>query len=130
MNVCIPRLKVTEMRIKWKWFYHNVNYCVWYINVIFQKKVFCPLRVNRWFMHSPLLLKNHSFFYYSFIHMCIHCLGHFSLLPLPPPSTPPTSRQNLFCTFPQFHWRVEISNNKKDIEFLLVEIRTAIQRDS
>jgi hypothetical protein len=21
------------------------------------------------------------FYYYSFIHMCIHCLGHFSLLP-------------------------------------------------
>jgi hypothetical protein len=31
-------------------------------------------------------------FYYSFIHMCVHCLGHFSLLPRPPPSPslPPT----------------------------------------
>jgi hypothetical protein len=27
-------------------------------------------------------------------------------------------------------WRVEISNNKKDIAFLLAEIRIAIQRDS
>jgi hypothetical protein len=25
-------------------------------------------------------------YYYSFIHMCIHCLGHFSLLPRLPPS--------------------------------------------
>jgi hypothetical protein len=27
-------------------------------------------------------------FFYSFIHMCIHCLGHFS--PLPPPSLSPS----------------------------------------
>jgi hypothetical protein len=67
-------------------------------------------------------------FHYSFIHMCIHCLGHFSLLPLPPPSPPLPFRQNLFCAFYQFHWRVETSNYKKDIAFLLVEIRTAIQR--
>jgi hypothetical protein len=32
--------------------------------------------------------------------------------------------------FLQFCGRVEISNNKKDIAFLLVEIRAAIQRDS
>jgi hypothetical protein len=70
-----------------------------------------------------------TFFYYSFIHMCLHCLGHFSLLPPSPPS-PPASRQNQFCAFLLFHWRVEINNNKKDIAFLLVEKRTAIQRDS
>jgi hypothetical protein len=29
-----------------------------------------------------------SLFFYSFIHMCIHCLGHFSLLPPPPSSFP------------------------------------------
>jgi hypothetical protein len=57
-------------------------------------------------------------------------LGHFSLLLLSPPSPSPPFRQNLFCTFLQFHRKVEISNNKKDIAFLLVEIRTAIQRDS
>jgi hypothetical protein len=30
-----------------------------------------------------------KFFFNSFIHMCIHCLGYFSLLPLLPPSPPP-----------------------------------------
>jgi hypothetical protein len=55
----------------------------------------------------------------------MHCLGHFSLLP-PPPSLPGRN-----CSaFLQFCGRVEISNNKKDIAFLLVEIRAAIQRDS
>jgi hypothetical protein len=34
--------------------------------------------------------------------------------PLPYPLS---SMQNLFCAFLQFHWRVEISNNKKDIAF-------------
>jgi hypothetical protein len=29
-------------------------------------------------------------FYYSFIHMCIHCLGHLS--PLPPTPLPPTPK--------------------------------------
>jgi hypothetical protein len=32
----------------------------------------------------------------SFIHMCIHCLGHFSPLP---PSPPLSSRQVLFCPY-------------------------------
>jgi hypothetical protein len=39
-------------------------------------------------------------FIYSFIHMCIHCLGHLSpLLPIPLLSlhNPVTSRHNLFC---------------------------------
>jgi hypothetical protein len=62
--------------------------------------------------------------------MCIHCLDHFSPCTPPPPSLPLplASSQNLFCAFLQFCWRVEISN-KKDIAFLLVEIRPAIQRD-
>jgi hypothetical protein len=41
----------------------------------------------------------------SFIHMCIHCLGHFSPLHPTPPSPlnlPLASRQNLFCPFLQF----------------------------
>jgi hypothetical protein len=60
--------------------------------------------------------------FYSFILICIHCLNHFSPLVLPPPSppTPLTSRQNLFCSLLQLCWREDISNNKKDIEFLLV----------
>jgi hypothetical protein len=50
--------------------------------------------------------------------------------PHPLPLSPLTFRQNLLCAFLQFHLRVEIRSNKKDIAFLLVEIRTAIQRDS
>jgi hypothetical protein len=52
--------------------------------------------------------------------MCIHCLGHLLLLPtatfLSPLPTPLTSRQSLL----QFCWRADISNNKKDIAFLLI----------
>jgi hypothetical protein len=60
--------------------------------------------------------------FYSFIHMYIHCLGHFSpMLPAPSLSPhPPHFRQNLFCPLLQFCWREDISNNKKDTVFLLV----------
>jgi hypothetical protein len=56
----------------------------------------------------------------SFIHMYIHCLGHHSLNPLPPPTLliPLTLRQSLFCPLLQFCWRENISN-RKDIAFLL-----------
>jgi hypothetical protein len=43
-----------------------------------------------------------GFFFYSFINMCIHCLGNFSTLsPAHTLSHPPplTSRQNLFCPY-------------------------------
>jgi hypothetical protein len=72
------------------------------------------------------------FFLYSFIHICIHCLGHFSPLPLtlPSPHHPLASRQNLFCPFLQFCWSVDMSNNQKDKAFLEVEIRITIKRDS
>jgi hypothetical protein len=50
--------------------------------------------------------------------------------PYPQPPSAFPSRLNLFCTFLQFHCRVEISNNTKDRAFLLLEIRTIIQRDS
>jgi hypothetical protein len=46
------------------------------------------------------------------------------------PLYPLASRQNLFCPFLQFCCREDISNNKKDIVFLLVGIRIAVQRDS
>jgi hypothetical protein len=48
------------------------------------------------FLPSPLIFTT-KFFYYSFIHMCIHCLGHFSPLPPSPtlfPPSPPSSRQS------------------------------------
>jgi hypothetical protein len=77
------------------------------------------------------------FFFYSFIHMSTHCLGHFCppiprpiRHPLPLLSTLLTSIQNLFCSLLQFCWREDINNNKKDIAFLLVKIKIAIQRDS
>jgi hypothetical protein len=39
------------------------------------------------------------FIFYSFIHMCIHCLGHFSSLPPITTSCPLTLKQNLFCPY-------------------------------
>jgi hypothetical protein len=49
------------------------------------------------------------FYFFIIIHMCIHCLGHFSPLP-PPPPLPPTqpppspphplnTQQKLFCPY-------------------------------
>jgi hypothetical protein len=41
-------------------------------------------------------------FFYSFIHMCISCLGYSSPLPLSPSLSLPTPlapRQNLFCPY-------------------------------
>jgi hypothetical protein len=37
-----------------------------------------------WILFSNMV----KFFYYSFIHMCIHCLGHFSPLPSSPTLSP------------------------------------------
>jgi hypothetical protein len=67
------------------------------------------------------------FFPYSYVHTL---LGPFHL-PALLPSLPIilASSQKMFCPFLQFCWR-DISNNKKDIAFLLVEIRIAIQRAS
>jgi hypothetical protein len=47
------------------------------------------------------VLKLEVSIFFSFIHMCIQCLGHFSPLPLPPPSPPYTlaTRQKLFCPY-------------------------------
>jgi hypothetical protein len=72
---------------------------------------------------SFFLLEFFSLFIYSHVHTLF---GPF-LSPAPAPSlSSPTllaSRQNLFCPYLQFYWREDISNNKKDIVFLLVEIR-------
>jgi hypothetical protein len=71
------------------------------------------------------MLYNISFFLHSFIHMCIHCLGHFSPL-LPAPSLSPQHPSLLGRTCPALfsnfveEKREDISNNKKDIAFLLV----------
>jgi hypothetical protein len=55
---------------------------------------------------------------YSFICMCIHSLGHLSSL-LPPPPAPLASRKNLFCPLLQFCWQENITDNKKNVAFLL-----------
>jgi hypothetical protein len=56
-------------------------------------------------LFTSLLDQKGLFFFYSFIHMCTHCLGHFCSLTPVPSFSPPTllaSRQNLFCPFPNF----------------------------
>jgi hypothetical protein len=54
----------------------------------------------------------------------------YTLFVPPPPSTL-ASGKNLFHPFILwFCWRENIGDNKKDIAVLLVEIRTALQRDS
>jgi hypothetical protein len=79
----------------------------------------CLLWMCIWFSEGYVVF----LFFYSFIHMCIHCLGHFSpLYPTLSLSQHPhlASRQSLFCPFIQFCWREDISNNKTDKEFLLL----------
>jgi hypothetical protein len=55
------------------------------------KKKIVSLQRHAYFLKPLLDILNYSFFY-SFIHMCIHCLGHFTLLPPTPtlPSLPPS----------------------------------------
>jgi hypothetical protein len=66
------------------------------------------------------------FFYYSFIYVCIHCLGHFSPSPLSPHhfQAEPVLLLSLIL-FKRRH-----KHNKKDKAFLVLELRVAIQRDS
>jgi hypothetical protein len=77
-------------------------------------------------------LEKQYVFYFSFIHMCIQCLSHFSPLPPPPPTpslSPPTPLlpgRNYFALISDFV-KESISNNRKDQGFLLVEIRIAVQ---
>jgi hypothetical protein len=70
--------------------------------------------------------------FYSFIHMCVYCLGHFSpLLPsltLSPPS--PHFQAEPVLPLSLILWKRRHKHNKEDKAFLLVELRIAIQRDS
>jgi hypothetical protein len=74
-----------------------------------------------------------SFFYYSFIHMCIHCLGHFYPLPTSPtlsPLTLPHFQAEPVLPLSLILLKKKHKHNKEDKVFLLVELRIAIQKDS
>jgi hypothetical protein len=63
------------------------------------------LNLNTFLFNMPFLMKFSSpgffFKFYSFIHMCIHCLGHFSplLLSSTPPPVPDKSCSTLITNF-------------------------------
>jgi hypothetical protein len=64
------------------------------------------LKIHLLGIQSIVLTTSFSFFIvYSFIHMCIHCLGYHSPLPLapsfslPPPSLPGRTCSALFSNF-------------------------------
>jgi hypothetical protein len=71
---------------------------------------------------------------YSFIHMCIHCLGHFCLLPssatVSPLSPPPQFQAGPVLPFSLILLKKRHKTNKEDKAFLLVELRIAIQKYS
>jgi hypothetical protein len=56
------------------------------------------------------------------IYLYVHTLfGPFvPHVPISFPHNPLASRKNLFCPLLQFCWREDISENKKDIAFLLI----------
>jgi hypothetical protein len=64
--------------------------------------------------------------YCSFIHMCMHCLSHFSTLPPSPPQFQAGPVLPLWLIL----LKKRHKHNKKDKAFLLVELRLAIQKDS
>jgi hypothetical protein len=70
-------------------------------------------------------------FFFPFIHMCIHCLGHFSTMP---PSSPLSPSPALFQAGPLLPLSLILlkkrhKHNKGDKAFLIAELRIAIQRD-
>jgi hypothetical protein len=73
-----------------------------------------PLVILKYWVNYCHLL---SFFLnYLFIHMCIHCLGHFSPLPLPPPSSSPLH----FQAEPVLHFSpVPLKSRNKQLIILL-----------
>jgi hypothetical protein len=79
-------------------------------------------KTNIFYKHKKVM----TFFFSLFI--CAYIVWGFS-----PPYPCPlclTTCPHASKPFLQFCWRADISNNKKYIAFLLVEIRIAIQRDS
>jgi hypothetical protein len=64
--------------------------------------------------------------------MCIHCLGHFSTLPLLPPSLPlpPRFQAEPILPLSLILFKRRHEHNKEDKVFLLVEIRIALYKES
>jgi hypothetical protein len=81
-----------------------------------------------WVNKISLCIYMSHFLFLLFIHIFIcayivwtishSCLPHLPQIPL-------ASRQNMFCPLLQFFWREDISNNKKDIVFLLVWVKVS-----
>jgi hypothetical protein len=76
------------------------------------------------------LVSRDLFLNYSFIHMCIHCLGHFSPLASLPHPLPPHFQAEPVLPLSLILLKKRHKHNKEDKVFLLVELRIAIQRDS
>jgi hypothetical protein len=71
------------------------------------------------------------FFFYSFIHMCIHCLGHFSILPLSLTLSPPNlkllmSRSLLTLLWLQTH--IFFIYSYKSWSFLVTDEKSSNQK--
>jgi hypothetical protein len=81
---------------------------------------------------NNLLCTSFYFIFYSFTHMCIHCLGHFSTLPPPPPSPsfPPQFQAGPVLPLLLILLKKRQKHNKEDKVFFLVELRIAIQKYS
>jgi hypothetical protein len=66
-----------------------------------QSTIFFSLSLSLFFILSIMLL--FFYYYYSFIYMCVHCLGHFSLRPFFPafflPSLPGRTFSTLISNF-------------------------------
>jgi hypothetical protein len=75
------------------------------------------------FSHLTKLVLFYFYFYYSFIHMCIHCLGHITPLPPSPILSPSTSHFQAEPVLPlsQILLKKRHKHNKEDKVFLLVK---------
>jgi hypothetical protein len=88
---------------------------------------------NFYFLYFAGLIHIYNyFFYYSFIHMCVHCLGQFSCLSPhtnPLPHNHPRFQAEPVLPLSLILLKRRHKHNKKDKVFLLVDLRLAIQKD-